>query len=89
TALGRNDVNAAVNLGRGLTVPNMHFDELAYINLIGVSLPVALASGSAARDEARRENQPYGNIYTTTAGNMSTCCTVFYFTIIDIIIYIV
>ncbi|MGP3842652.1 hypothetical protein [Pseudomonas aeruginosa] len=72
TAVGRNDVNAADKLGRGLTVPNMHFDELAYINLIGVSLPVALASGSAARDEARRENQPYGNIYTTTAGNITT-----------------
>jgi hypothetical protein len=72
TAVGRNDKIAADKLGRGLTVPIMHFDELAYINLIEYSLPVALASGSAARDEARANGQPYGNVFTTTAGNITT-----------------
>ncbi|AEH03433.1 terminase large subunit [Pseudomonas phage PhiPA3] len=72
SAVGRNDRIAADKLGRGLTVPIMQFDEFAYINLIEVSLPVALASGSAARDEARMNNQPYGNIFTTTAGNITT-----------------
>lgn len=72
TAVGRNDKIAADKLGRGLTVPIMQFDEFAYINLIEISLPVALASGSAARDEARQNNQPYGNVFTTTAGNITT-----------------
>jgi hypothetical protein len=72
TSVGRNDVQSADKLGRGLTVPIMQFDEMAYINLIGVSLPVALASGSEARSEAKEFNQPYGNIYTTTAGNITT-----------------
>ena len=72
SSVGRNDKLAADKLGRGLTVPIMHFDELAYINWIEASLPVALASGSAARDEARDNGQPYGNIFTTTAGNITT-----------------
>lgn len=72
TAVGRNDKIGADKLGRGLTVPIMHFDELAYISLIEYSLPVALASGSAARDEARENGQPYGNVFTTTAGNITT-----------------
>jgi hypothetical protein len=72
TSVGRNDKIAADKLGRGLTVPIMHFDELAYINLVEISLPVALSSGSAARDEAKEANQPYGNIYTTTAGNINS-----------------
>lgn len=72
TAVGRNDKAAADKLGRGLTVPICHFDEMAYISLIGTSLPVALSSGSAARDEAKAGDQPYGNIYTTTAGNINS-----------------
>lgn len=72
TSVGRNDRIAADKLGRGMTVPILHFDELAYINLIGASLPVALSSGSAARDEADDAGQPWGNIYTTTAGNINS-----------------
>lgn len=72
TAVGRNDKIAADKLGRGMTVPIMQFDEVPYINLIGVSLPVALASAGAARDQAREANQPYGNIFTTTPGSILT-----------------
>lgn len=72
TSVARNDKIAADKLGRGLTVPIMHFDELAYILLVEISLPVALASGSAARDEAAEAGQPYGNVFTTTAGNITT-----------------
>jgi hypothetical protein len=72
TAVGRNDKMSADKLGRGLTVPIMQFDELAYINLIEVSLPVALSSGSAARDEAKAAKQMYGNVFTTTAGNINS-----------------
>lgn len=72
TSVARSDFQSADKLGRGLTMPILHFDEIAYISLIGVSLPVALAAGSAARDLAREQNQPYGNIYTTTAGDITT-----------------
>jgi len=72
TAVGRNDKVGADKLGRGLTVPVLHFDELAFINLVELSLPVALSSGSAARDEAAAADQPYGNVYTTTAGNINS-----------------
>lgn len=72
TAVGRSDRVSADKLGRGLTVPISHFDELAYISHIETSLPVALSSGSAARDEARDAKQPYGNIYTTTAGKINS-----------------
>jgi hypothetical protein len=72
TAVGRNDKIAADKLGRGMTVPIMQFDEVPYINLIGVSLPVALASAGAARDQAKDQRQPYGNIFTTTPGSILT-----------------
>lgn len=71
TAVGRSDLVGADKLGRGLTVPIIHFDELAYISLVGVSIPVALGAGSRAREEARENGQPYGNIYTTTAGSLN------------------
>lgn len=72
TSVARNDIVAADKLGRGLTVPIMQFDEFAYISLIGTSLPVALAAGSAARDIARQNKQFFGNIFTTTAGDITT-----------------
>lgn len=72
TSVARNDIQSADKLGRGLTTPIQHFDEVAYISLIGVSLPVALSAGSAARDQAKASNQPYGNIFTTTAGDITT-----------------
>lgn len=72
TSVARNDKQAADKLGRGLTIPIMHFDELAYLNWVEATLPVALSSGNAARQEAAENGQFYGNIYTTTAGNITT-----------------
>ena len=72
TSVARNDKIAADKLGRGLTVPIMQFDEFAYISRIETSLPVALAAGSAARDNARKAKQFFGNIFTTTAGDITT-----------------
>jgi hypothetical protein len=68
TGVAQNSEAAANNLGRGLTSPILHCDEGPFINFIGTSLPAALAAGTAARDEARKYNRPYGNIFTTTAG---------------------
>ena len=59
---------AALNVGRGLTSPIFHIDEAPFCYNIGITLPAALAAGTAARNLAKRKNEPYGNIFTTTAG---------------------
>lgn len=58
----------ALNLGRGLTSPIFQIDEGPFQSNIAISLPAALAAGTAARDSARRNGEPYGTILTTTAG---------------------
>jgi hypothetical protein len=58
----------ALNVGRGLTSPIFHIDEAAFFYNIAISLPAALAAGTAARDMAKRKGDPYGIIITTTAG---------------------
>ncbi len=58
----------ALNIGRGLTVPYSRFDETAFISNIAISMPAALAAGTAVRDIARRNGDYYGTIITTTAG---------------------
>lgn len=68
TGVAQPNDTAANKLGRGLTSPIMHMDEAPFITHIGTTLPAALASGNAARDEAEMYNRPYGNIFTTTAG---------------------
>lgn len=68
TGVSQGSERAANNLGRGMTVSINHIDEGPFINFIGITLPAALASGNAARDEAKRNGAPYGNIFTTTAG---------------------
>lgn len=68
TGVSQGSERGANNLGRGMTVPINHVDEGPFINFISTTLPAALASGSAARDEAELNGTPYGNIFTTTAG---------------------
>lgn len=68
TGVGQTSESAANNLGRGLTSPVTHVDEGPFIKFIGTTMPAALASGTAAREEAKKYNRPYGNIFTTTAG---------------------
>lgn len=71
TGVSQSSESGAVKLGRGLTTPVLIFDEFAYINHIEISLPAALAAGSAARDQAREEGQPYGSVFLTTAGDIN------------------
>jgi hypothetical protein len=68
TGVSQNSESAANNLGRGQTTPILHCDEGPFINFIGVTLPAALAAGTAARLEAAEAGNPNGNIFTTTAG---------------------
>jgi hypothetical protein len=58
----------ALNVGRGLTSAVFKVDEIAFLPNVGITLPAALASTTAARALAKRKNEPYGNIFTTTAG---------------------
>lgn len=68
TGVGRSSESSANNLGRGMTAANFHNDEGPFTPWIGVTLEAALASGTAARLQAQESGQPYGNIFTTTAG---------------------
>jgi len=58
----------ALNVGRGLTSPIFHIDELAFLYNNEIMIPAALAGGGAARDIAASRGEPYGTIMTTTAG---------------------
>lgn len=58
----------ALNVGRGLTSPIFHIDELAFLYNNEIMIPAALAGGGAARDIAASKQEPYGTIMTTTAG---------------------
>lgn len=72
TAIGRSDKAAADNVGRGLTSPILHSDETPYTANIDISLPVALSSGTAARENAAAYGGLYSNVFTTTAGKKDT-----------------
>ena len=58
----------ALNVGRGLTSQVMQVDEASFFFNIAISLPAAFAATTAARENAERKGEPYGNILTTTAG---------------------
>lgn len=59
---------AANNAGRGLTSAIFHIDEAPFQANIEISLQAALPAGVNAREKAATNNQPYGTIFTTTAG---------------------
>lgn len=59
---------AAYNLGRGLTTPVLHVDEGPFQSNIDVALDACLPAMDAATDMAAKNNEPYGVVYTTTAG---------------------
>lgn len=66
--VGQNSPEDANKVGRGATVPFLHIDEGPFINYADEMLPAALSSASAAKEEAARNGQPYGFVFTTTAG---------------------
>jgi hypothetical protein len=68
TAVAQSSEASAQNIGRGMTTPWLQSDEGPFTNMIRYSLPAALASGTAAREEAERNGRPYANLFTTTAG---------------------
>lgn len=72
TAVPQSSEKAALNLGRGMTLAINHIDEIAFVNNIHITLPAMLAASGAARDSAAAAGAPYGNIFTTTPGYLSS-----------------
>jgi hypothetical protein len=59
----------AEKVGRGFTSPINIIDESAFIENIAIAMGAMLMSGNAARTAAKNNDQPYGTILATTAGN--------------------
>lgn len=59
---------AAYNVMRGHTAPIFHIDEAANLYNIDITLPAALAAGTAVREIAEKHGSPYGTIITSNAG---------------------
>lgn len=67
-AVGQMSEAASRNVGRGQTSPIFQIDEGPFIPNLDVMVPSALAAGTAAKEQARLENQPNFTAFTTTAG---------------------
>jgi len=72
TAVAQKDKDQAHNLGRGLTAPVIQTDEGPFCPNIKISYPVMMGSTRAARELAEENGTFYGNIITTTAGDLLT-----------------
>lgn len=72
TAVAQASIKDANNMARGHTIPVHHIDEFAFIKNIDISLPVLLATATQARPIAKQNKSFYGNLFTTTAGYLSS-----------------
>lgn len=72
TYVGQQSVSGAERLGRGMTTPSQHWDEVAFFPNIEITYPIAISTTNAAVESAKAHGQPYGNILTTTAGMLNT-----------------
>lgn len=70
-ASARNKV-AANSLGRGMTIPQIWFDEYAFIPFNKIIYLSAAPAFKTASLNAKRNGAPYGIIITTTPGDMTT-----------------
>lgn len=62
---------AAYKVGRGLTTAISKFDEVPFQPNVEIAVGSALGSTGAAVDAAIANNEPYGTIFTTTAGKLN------------------
>lgn len=72
----------ANNMGRGLTTAVLHIDEPPFQPNIDIALPAILAAMSAAIDQAKANDAPYGRIYTTTAGRKDDASGKYFYSIV-------
>ena len=66
--LPQSSPKAAFKIGRGLTSPIFHGDEVPFQSNVHISLPAALAATTAVSEIAKAAGKPHGVILTTTAG---------------------
>lgn len=57
-------------VARGSTAAITQIDEAAFFKYVHISAPAALAAGGNVRDRAAQRNDPYGTLFTTTAGKL-------------------
>lgn len=72
TAVAQKSEAAALNVGRGFSSQVQQIDEGPFCSNIDITFGAALAAGTKVREFARANGQPYGNIFTTTAGKKDT-----------------
>lgn len=68
TALPQKSPRLALNVGRGSTAAIFKGDEIPFCPNARISIPAALAAGGAAKERAKKNNEPYGTVFTTTVG---------------------
>lgn len=68
THLPQKSPKLALNVARGYTSPIFKGDEVPFCSNARISIPAALASGGNVRDRAKKNNEPYCTVFTTTAG---------------------
>jgi flagellin-specific chaperone FliS len=68
TSVPQKSPKMALNVARGFTSPIFKNDEGPFCANSHISIPAALATGVDARDRARKNEEPYGSVFTTTAG---------------------
>jgi hypothetical protein len=75
TVVAQDNPVEADKQGRGGTMPVFWWDEFEFCQNIGISYSTIIASGGAARINAKKNGKPYSNLITTTAGDpMNPAC---------------
>lgn len=60
----------AEKVGRGFTAAINIIDEAAFVENVAIAMGAMLMSGNAARVAAEKNNNPFGTLIATTAGNI-------------------
>lgn len=79
----RSDVKGANNLGRGMTTPILLGDEGPFQKNLDIALPAAVGAMGAAIDSAKRNGEPYGMVFTTTAGRKDEKEGAYYYSMVE------
>lgn len=70
--IGSMNIDIARKMGRGHSLLKTRSDEVAYIPNVHISIPAMLAAGTKTRQRAKKTNLIYGNLFSTTAGDLSS-----------------
>lgn len=72
SGVGQNSESEALKTGRGLSIVHTWIDEYAFIDNNQAAFSSLLTAGTTARDNAKLNNNPYGIMFSSTAGYLST-----------------